>query len=186
VAPKREKTLSYRRAEWLTGIPKGTTLESCLRDAHNALKTVDERTIVRDNGQRIRSANKLAQRDGGFFLHLTLDAPGANGAGDDPAPQSFMKKGSPQRRARMKGQGKYQSRLAKDAGKADDIEDKPCGGDCCRDCRHDDGHQHITRIFYGRRASILPTPRSAPGCEAVPTHPWCRFRPVPLSFYRAT
>ena len=38
-------------------------------------------------------------------------------------------------------------RSAKDAGKADDIEDKPCGGDCCRNCRHDDGHQHITRIF---------------------------------------
>lgn len=27
VAEKREKTLSYRRAEWLTDIPKGTTLE---------------------------------------------------------------------------------------------------------------------------------------------------------------
>src|SRR5262245_43028230 len=76
MAEKREKTLSYRRAEWLSAIPRGTTLESCLRDAHNTLKTVDERTIVRDSGQCIRSANKLARRDGGFFLHLTADTPG--------------------------------------------------------------------------------------------------------------
>ena len=73
---KREKTLSYRRAEWLTDIPRGTTLESCLRDAHGAIKTVDERTIVRDSGQCIRSANKLAPRDGGILLHLTVDTPG--------------------------------------------------------------------------------------------------------------
>jgi hypothetical protein len=76
MAEKREKTLSYRRAEWLDAVPKGTNLESCLRDAHDALKTVDERTIVRDNGQCIRSANKRAPRDGGFFLHLTADTPG--------------------------------------------------------------------------------------------------------------
>ena len=76
MAQKREKTLSYRRAEWLDPMPKGTNLELCLRDAHGALKTVDERTIVRDNGQCIRSANKLAPRDGGFFLHLTADTPG--------------------------------------------------------------------------------------------------------------
>jgi hypothetical protein len=76
MADTREKTLSYRHAEWLEAIPKGTTLESCLRDAHNTLKTVDERTIVRDSGQCIRSANKSAPRDGGIFVHLTADTPG--------------------------------------------------------------------------------------------------------------
>jgi hypothetical protein len=73
---KREKTLSYRRAEWLADRPNGVTLESCLRDAHNTLKTVDERTIIRDSGQCIRSAKKLAPRDGGIFVHLTADTPG--------------------------------------------------------------------------------------------------------------
>jgi hypothetical protein len=76
MADKREKTISYRRAEWLTNVPRGTTLESCLRDAHAKLKTVDERTIIRDNGQRIKSANKLSPRDGGFFLHIIADTPG--------------------------------------------------------------------------------------------------------------
>jgi hypothetical protein len=66
----------YRRAEWLADRPNGVTLESCLRDAHNTLKTVDERTIIRDSGQCIRSAKKLAPRDGGIFVHLTADTPG--------------------------------------------------------------------------------------------------------------
>ncbi|HSQ21077.1 MAG TPA: hypothetical protein VLR92_11995, partial [Blastocatellia bacterium] len=73
---KRDKTLSYRRAEWLADRPRGTTLESCLRDAHNALKTVEERTVIRDSGQCIRSAKKLAPRDGGIFIHLIADTPG--------------------------------------------------------------------------------------------------------------
>jgi hypothetical protein len=73
---KREKTLSYRRAEWLANIPKGTSLESCLKEAHSILKTVEERTVIRDNGQCIRSAKKLAPRDGGIFVHLIADTPG--------------------------------------------------------------------------------------------------------------
>jgi hypothetical protein len=76
MAKTREKTLSYRRAEWLTDIPKGTTLESCLKAAHNVLKTVQQKTIIRDNGQQIRAVKKLAPRDGGFFLHVTADTPG--------------------------------------------------------------------------------------------------------------
>lgn len=76
MAQKREKVLIYRRAEWLTDIPKGTTLESCLKSAHSALKTVQERTIIRDSGQHISAVKKLAPREGGFFLHLTADTPG--------------------------------------------------------------------------------------------------------------
>lgn len=76
MAEKREKTLSYRRAEWLDGVPIGTTLEGFLKEAHNVLRTVDERTIVRDSGQCIRSANKLARREGGYFVHLVADTPG--------------------------------------------------------------------------------------------------------------
>jgi hypothetical protein len=76
VAQKREKSLSYRRAEWLTDIPKGTTLESCLRAAHNVLKTVPERTIIRDSGQHVRAIKKLAPRQGGFFLQISADTPG--------------------------------------------------------------------------------------------------------------
>ncbi len=76
MAQKREKTLSYRRAEWLAGIPKGTTLESCLKAAHSILKTVEERTIIRDGGQHVKAIGKLAPRDGGIFLHIVADTPG--------------------------------------------------------------------------------------------------------------
>ncbi len=76
MAGKKEKTLSYRRAEWLTDIPKGTTLESCLKGAHAVLKTVQDRTIIRDSGQHVSAIKKLAPREGGFFLHLTADTPG--------------------------------------------------------------------------------------------------------------
>ncbi len=72
----REKILTYRRAEWLDDRPKGTTLESCLRSAHIALKTVEDRTVIRDSGQCIRSAKKHAPRDGGIFVHLIADTPG--------------------------------------------------------------------------------------------------------------
>jgi hypothetical protein len=74
----REKTLTYWRAEWLDDRPDGTTLESCLRDAHNALLTVEDRTVIRDNGQCIRSAKKHAPRDGGIFVHLIADTPGGH------------------------------------------------------------------------------------------------------------
>jgi hypothetical protein len=76
MAEKRKKTLNYRRAEWLDDRPGGATLESCLRDAHNALKTVEDRTVIRDLGQCIRSAKKHAPRDGGIFVHLIADTPG--------------------------------------------------------------------------------------------------------------
>lgn len=76
MAEKRGKTLSYRRAEWLADIPAGTTLESCLKAAHSALKTVEERTIIRDSGQCLRSAKKLSPHSGGIFLHIVADTPG--------------------------------------------------------------------------------------------------------------
>ncbi|MFZ1961244.1 MAG: hypothetical protein WAU63_08370, partial [Methylovirgula sp.] len=77
MADQREKTLSYRRAEWLTDdLPETATLESYLRSAHNTLKTVAERTIIRDSGQCIRSVKKLAPHDGGIFVHLVADTPG--------------------------------------------------------------------------------------------------------------
>jgi hypothetical protein len=58
------------------GHPRGTTLESCLKAAHNVLKTVQDRTIIRDSGQHISAVKRLAPRDGGFFLHITADTPG--------------------------------------------------------------------------------------------------------------
>ncbi len=76
MADKRDKTITYRRAEWLAPPPRGGTLEACLKAAHSSLKTVADRTIIRDSGQCIRSARKYAPRDGGIFVHIIADTPG--------------------------------------------------------------------------------------------------------------
>src|SRR5437868_4643714 len=52
------------------------TLESCLKAAHSVLKTVSERTVIRDNGQHVRAIRKLAPRHGGIFVHIAADTPG--------------------------------------------------------------------------------------------------------------
>lgn len=72
---KREKTVSYRRAEWLNDDPTSLNLGMCLKQATDKLKTVDERVIVRPNGQYVRLASLKPSR-GGFFLHFTADTPG--------------------------------------------------------------------------------------------------------------
>jgi predicted nucleic-acid-binding protein len=76
MAQTREKVLHYRRAEWLDDVPDGTTLESLLSQAHRKLKTVEDRSIVRDSGQCIRCVKKLEPRGGGIFVHITADTPG--------------------------------------------------------------------------------------------------------------
>jgi hypothetical protein len=76
MAERRAKVLSYRRAEWLLDGPAPQTLEGYLRQAHNKLKTIAERTIQRESGQCIRSVKKLAQHGGGIFVHMTADTPG--------------------------------------------------------------------------------------------------------------
>ena len=68
MANKREKTISYRRAVWVQGA-HGLTLEKCIRDAHAALKSVDERTIGQ-GGQLTRSAKQKNYAPGGRQLHI--------------------------------------------------------------------------------------------------------------------
>jgi hypothetical protein len=43
---KRDKTVSYRRAEWISGV-MGLTLQKCITDAFTNLKTIEDRTIVK-------------------------------------------------------------------------------------------------------------------------------------------
>jgi hypothetical protein len=82
---QREKTLSYRRAEWLNG-QVGPNLEKCLRHAVGVLKTIEERTINR-GGQKVRIAKADDASSGGLFLHLTTETPGE--------PASVVPKASP-------------------------------------------------------------------------------------------
>jgi hypothetical protein len=72
---KREKTVSYRRAEWLNDEPSSVNLGMCIKQAADKLKTVDERTIVRANGQHVRLVS-LKPSKGGHLLHFTADTPG--------------------------------------------------------------------------------------------------------------
>lgn len=69
---KREKTISYRRAEWTV---QGFTLEKCIRSANKALKTVDARSVFHGD-QIIKVAKARDVTAGGLLLHLTTEKPG--------------------------------------------------------------------------------------------------------------
>ncbi|MEA2951169.1 MAG: hypothetical protein QOJ96_689 [Alphaproteobacteria bacterium] len=72
---KREKTISYRRAEWLNDDPSSINLGMCLKQAADKLKSVAERTIVRANGQQVKLVGMKGSK-GGHLLHFTADTPG--------------------------------------------------------------------------------------------------------------
>ena len=72
---KKEKTVSYRRAEWLNDNPGGLTLEGCLREALKKLKTVSDRTII-SGGQLTSVAKTKDGSSGGLLLHLVVETPG--------------------------------------------------------------------------------------------------------------
>ena len=74
MASKREKSVSYRRAEWFAEA-SGLTLEKCIRDANKALTTVEARTINR-GGQHTSIAKAQDASSGGLYLHITADTPG--------------------------------------------------------------------------------------------------------------
>ncbi len=73
MATKRDKTVSYRRAEWITAGSK-LNLEKCINDALVKLTTVDERTIVFDGTHTRVAKHKTGTT--GTFLHITSDTPG--------------------------------------------------------------------------------------------------------------
>jgi hypothetical protein len=70
----REKTISYRRAEWFGGAT-GINLERCIRDAHKALKTTGDRYVFHGD-QIARSAKHKDASAGGLLLHITTETPG--------------------------------------------------------------------------------------------------------------
>jgi hypothetical protein len=73
MAVKREKTISYRRAEWLD--PNWPDLETNLRTALKKLKTVSERSLVQGD-QFARMAQQADGPGGGLLLHITTETPG--------------------------------------------------------------------------------------------------------------
>jgi hypothetical protein len=75
-ADKRERTLTYRRALWLNDDPATISLESCVRQACEKLKTVGERTIIHGEGQYVSIASEQRDAKKGVLLHLTAETPG--------------------------------------------------------------------------------------------------------------
>ena len=76
MADKREKSISYRRAQWLVDDPASINLASCIKQAAVKLTTVAERTVPRNNGKFVRLAMLSPESKGGLYLHLTEDTPG--------------------------------------------------------------------------------------------------------------
>jgi hypothetical protein len=72
--PLRNKTLSYRRAEWF-GSGNTPGLEKCIRQALSQLKTVEDRTIHRD-GRTAKVARASDSTTGGLLLHIATETPG--------------------------------------------------------------------------------------------------------------
>lgn len=74
MADRRVKTISYRRAEWLSPDPN-RTIEKLLRNANTKLATVANRWVSLDE-QTIRLAKVENERGGGLRLHLTTETEG--------------------------------------------------------------------------------------------------------------
>ena len=74
MADKKEKTLSYRRAEWFQST-SGRTLESYLKEAHTKLPNIADRAIAHDD-QVSKSVKPADHPAGGLLLHLTVETPG--------------------------------------------------------------------------------------------------------------
>jgi hypothetical protein len=76
LADKRDKSISYRRAQWLVDDPASINLASCIKQAAVKLMTVAERTVPRGDGRFVRLAMLKSDSKGGLYLHLTEDTPG--------------------------------------------------------------------------------------------------------------
>jgi hypothetical protein len=76
LADKKDKSLSYRRALWLNADPTSISLASCIKQSTTTLTTVEERTVERENGQRVQLAAMKTDNKGGISLHLTVHIPG--------------------------------------------------------------------------------------------------------------
>ncbi len=74
VADKKEKTVSYRRAQWINDAA-ALDLEKCLRDALKKLPTVAQRSIVQGD-QYARIAQTSDGPGEGLLLHVTTETPG--------------------------------------------------------------------------------------------------------------
>ena len=75
MALQRQKTVSYRRAEWIDDGVTAPPLENCLRQALNQLKTIDDRTIIQ-GGSQAKVAKQQDAARGGLLLHLASETPG--------------------------------------------------------------------------------------------------------------
>ena len=73
MAYPREKTVSYRRAEWIKD--SGRTLETYIKEAHRKLSSVAERTVIYGS-HHVRIVKVKDVRGGGVLLHITAEIPG--------------------------------------------------------------------------------------------------------------
>ena len=70
------KRIKASRALWLNADPTSISLVSCIKQSTTKLTTVEERTVERENGQRVRLAAMKADSKAGVWLHLTVHTPG--------------------------------------------------------------------------------------------------------------
>jgi hypothetical protein len=76
MADKRQKTVSYRRAQWVNEDPASINLAMCIRDAAAKLTTFADRTVARGGGQLVSLAAIDTDASKGHYLHIVADTPG--------------------------------------------------------------------------------------------------------------
>ncbi|MBG6158233.1 hypothetical protein IWQ52_004291 [Labrenzia sp. EL_159] len=76
MANKKEKTLSYRRTMWLNDNPQSINLQMCIKQASDKLKSIEDRTIGRGNGQLMKLLKLDSDNNGALQLHFSVETPG--------------------------------------------------------------------------------------------------------------
>jgi|SRR5579859_603426 len=75
MADKREKVISYRRANWFNDHPETINLGLCISLTASKLPAVKDRTVSRDD-QELKLAALQIDPDKGHLLHITIETPG--------------------------------------------------------------------------------------------------------------
>jgi hypothetical protein len=72
----KDKTISYRKAEWFIDHCGALNLGQCVKQACDRLTTVEDRSLYRSNRQKIKLASYQRRDDGSVLLHITAETPG--------------------------------------------------------------------------------------------------------------
>lgn len=75
MSKKSQRILAFYRTSWNQALPN-RTLESCIKNACNTLRSVKDRSISREDAVMSLAHLLPRQKSGGLFLHIVSETPG--------------------------------------------------------------------------------------------------------------